>query len=84
MAAGSFEVIGGANLGFAITLPTSVTLSSSANSMTVDTWTSSPVTFGILGSDGKASIFVGATLHVEANQPTGAYSGKFDIGVQYE
>ncbi len=84
VAAGSFEVVGGANLGFAITLPTSVTLSSGAYNMTVDGFKSSPATPGILAGDGKTSIFVGATLHVGANQPTGAYSGKFDFSVQYE
>ncbi len=84
VAAVSFEVVGGANLGYAITLPTSVTLSSSASSMTVDGFKSSPAAAGVLAGDGKASIFVGATLHVAANQPFGVYSGKFAIGVQYE
>ena len=84
VSASSFEVVGGANLGYAITLPTSVTLSSGAYNMTVDGFKSSPPTSGILAGDGKASIFVGATLHVGPNQPTGAYSGNFDISFQYE
>ena len=84
VSAGSFEIVGGANLGFAIALPTSVTLSSSASSMTVDGFKSRPAAAGVLAGDGKASIFVGATLHVAANQPFGVYSGNFAIGVQYE
>ena len=84
VSASSFEVVGEANLSFAITLPTSVTLSSGTNNMTVDGFTSSPVTPGILAGDGKASIFVGATLHVGPNQPFDVYSGSFIINIDYE
>ncbi len=84
VAAGSFEVIGGANQGFAITLPTSVKLSSGANNMSVDDFKSSPATSGILAGDGNASIFVGATLHVGPNQPFDIYSGSFIINIDYE
>ena len=84
VAAGSFEVIGGANLGFAITLPTSVKLSSGAHNMTVDSFKSSPAASAVLASDGKASIFVGATLHVGPDQPFDAYSGSFIINISYE
>lgn len=84
VAAGSFEVVGGANLGYAITLPTSVTLSSSSSSMTVDGFKSSPAAAGVLAGDGKASIFVGATLHVGPNQPFDVYSGSLIINIDYE
>ncbi len=84
VAAGSFEVVGGANLGFSITLPTSVTLSSGASSMTVDGFKSSPAAAGVLAGNGKASIFVGATLHVGPNQPLDVYSGSIIINIDYE
>jgi hypothetical protein len=84
VAAGSFEVIGGANQVFAITLPTSVKLSSGAHNMTVDSFKSSPAASAVLASDGKASIFVGATLHVGPKQPFDVYNGSFIIYIDYE
>lgn len=70
---------------FTITIPSGAeTVDDGANSMTVDGFTSSPETSGTFFGDGTATVFIGATLHVAANQPAGAYSGSFDIGVQYE
>ena len=70
---------------FTITLPSgSQTITASANSMIVDNFTSNLATPGVLSSDGKATIFVGATLHVGANQPLDTYRSTFMISVEYE
>ena len=66
--AASFGIAGMGNYAFAITLPsTAVTLSSTTNSMTADTFTSTPSGTGVL-SGGSATLAVGATLHLSATQ----------------
>jgi hypothetical protein len=65
-----------------ITLPGSVTLSSGANQMTVNSFTSSPSGTGIM-SGGSLTIKVGATLTVGANQPKGNYSGSIPVTINY-
>ncbi len=81
--AASFEVKGLRNTPFTIILPAIVTLNSGADSMTLDSFTSNPSGSGILGSSGKLSVTVGATLHVGVNQPAGNYTGIFDVIVNY-
>lgn len=84
-----FETTGFANAVYAITLPSgnSVKISNggtgSANEMFVNTFLSSPSENGILGTDGKQSFNVGATLIVKADQATGVYTGTFDAKVNY-
>lgn len=69
---------------YAITLPGSaVTITSGGNDMTVDTFTSSPNATGALDGGGTQTLYVGATLHVAANQPNGQYSGTFSVTVTY-
>lgn len=77
-----FAVAGKKNTAFTITLPGSITLDSGGNSMTLNTFTSNPAV-GLLDSAGAATITVGATLQVGANQATGSYTGLFDITVNY-
>jgi hypothetical protein len=81
--ASSFAVTGDAGDTYAITLPTSTTIASGANSMTVDTFTSAPDTTGTLSGGGTDTVLVGATLHVGANQVAGDYIGTFDLIVVY-
>jgi hypothetical protein len=82
--AASFTVTGQANYTYAITLPSSVTLTDGAsNNMTVDTFTSNPATTGTIGSGGSQTIAVGATLNVTASQAAGTYTGTFDVSVDY-
>lgn len=80
-----FETSGAANQAYAITLPATATLTSSSNTMIVDTFTSNPTiaSGGTLSVDGKQDIYVGATLNVGASQPAGNYTGTFDITVAY-
>lgn len=84
-AAAQFVVSGDANLSYAISLPGNgvVVLTSGANSMAVNNFTSSPSLTGTLGGGGSQTLFVGATLSVGGNQATGSYSGAFDVTVNY-
>lgn len=81
--AASFEVKGKPNTPFTIILPGSVTLNSGTDTLTLGSFASSPSGTGLLGSSGKTNVLVGATLQVGANQAAGAYSGIFDIIVNY-
>ncbi len=83
--AASFTVTGLAAATYSITLPAAaLTINSGANSMTVDTWTSSPTPTGTL-TGGTETLTVGATLNVGASQAAGTYiSGTpFDVTVNY-
>lgn len=82
-AAAQFAVSGDANLTYVISLPAAGTLVNGANSMAVNTFTSSPSPTGTLGAGGTQTLFVGATLTVGSNQASGSYSGAFDVTVNY-
>ena len=81
-AAASFDVTGASGQAYSITLPSSATLTSGGNTMTVDTFTDdaggTPTLAG--GSD---TFNVGATLNVGATQASGTYSGTFSVTVNY-
>ena len=80
----SFEIIGDPSSTYLITLPVSVTLSSSnGESMKVDQFTSLPSQTGQLDGGGRATLFVGGTLNVNANQLFGNYSGVMSVTVEY-
>ena len=87
-AAASFLVSGEANYTYDIFLPTTpLTITSGANSMTVDQFTSNPVLTGTLsaGTPGTQQLDVGATLNVSAGQASGTYVSPtpFDVTVNY-
>ena len=82
----SFDVAGQANYTYAITLPAAaITISSGANTMSVDAFTSTPTATGTLSGLGAQTVTVGATLNVGASQASGLYiSGTpFDVTVNY-
>lgn len=80
-----FVVSGNPNVTYAITLPADgvVSLASGANTMTLNTFTSSPGGTGTLSGAGTQTLSVGATLAVGSNQAVGSYSGSFDVTVIY-
>jgi len=83
--AASFTVTGAANYTFSISLPaSSITLKSGANSLTVSTFLSTPTPTGTL-TGGTATLNVGATLNVPANQAAGVYTTDtpFTVTVNY-
>jgi len=81
----AFTVSGQAGGLYTVTLPVAaVTLSSGANSMTVDTFTSNPSgTAGVIAGGGTQALAVGGTLHVGATQASGTYTGTFTVSVAY-
>jgi hypothetical protein len=86
VAAGAFNVTGAANYTYAITLPAvATTITSGGNTMTVDTWTSTPSGTGTLSAGGSQALTVGATLNVAGSQAAGTYvSGTpFTVTVNY-
>ncbi|SHN28939.1 DUF4402 domain-containing protein [Chitinophaga sp. CF418] len=82
--AASFTVNGTSGYTYAITLPSSVTITSGSNTMTVNTFTSDPNGAGTL-TGGSETLNVGATLNVTAAQPAGTYvsATPFNVTVNY-
>jgi hypothetical protein len=81
-AAASFDVTGGANLTFDITFPTaSFDLVSGSDKMTASTLTDSEGGASTLDGTGKKTFTVGATLTVDASQPSGTYTNTADFKV---
>jgi len=83
VSAASFRVSGEPNTAYSITLPVACTLSRAGNSMTVDGFASNPDGSGNLGPLGAQTVLLGATLHLSASQPSGAYAGSYAVTVAY-
>lgn len=84
--AAAFLVQGDANATYSISLPaTPSAMAGGAPAMTVDTFISSPPAAGggTLSGTGSQTLLVGATLHVNAAQSPGTYSGTFSVTVAY-
>lgn len=80
--AAAFAVTGTGSAAYSITLPTSVTLSSGTDTMTVDAFSHDAGATPAL-STGADSFNVGATLNVGASQPGGTYAGSYTVSVSY-
>ena len=82
VAAASFTVSGQASYTYAITLPSSCTITdASSHTMTVNGFTSDPATTGALSGSGSQTLNVGATLNVSAAQPAGTYTNASGVQV---
>lgn len=82
--AATFTLSGQPNATYTIALPSSITITADGSTMTVDTFTSNPSGTGQLDTGGSATLRVGATLNVGANQAPGTYAGTFDVTVDYQ
>ena len=85
-AAAAFTVTGDANATYTIQLPGNdfVKLSGSGGDMFINEFTSSPFgAAGQLSAGGSQSLAVGGTLNVASGQPPGAYTGSFNVTVDY-
>ncbi len=85
VSAARFTLTGLSGANYGVVLPSSISISNEnqTESMTVDTFTSSlNDNKGIVGTDDE--FYVGATLNVNADQPSGEYTGVFDVTVNYE
>lgn len=78
--AAQFSVTGEGTSTFSITLPSSITLVSGTNNLTVDNFVSTPSATGTLAA-GAATVKVGATLNVPASAPAGTYTNTTDLTV---
>ncbi len=80
-----FEIRGEPNAQFIITLPPEHAMTSKDGGTTarVIDFTSSPSKTGALGPDGRATVFVGATLRLRPGQPGGGYRGPLDLFADY-
>lgn len=86
VAAAAFTVSGAVGYTYVITLPAAATtITSGANNMTVDTWTSTPSGTGTIGAGGTQTLTVGATLNVAGSQAAGTYTSAtpFTVTVNY-
>ncbi|NSW93941.1 MAG: DUF4402 domain-containing protein [Bacteroidales bacterium] len=78
-----FRVDGETGRTYSISLPaTDVLISNGTDQMEVNTFTSDPTPTGSIVA-GTSTLYVGATLNVDANQASGAYTGTFDVTVNY-
>jgi len=82
--AASFTVNGSGSYTYAISLPSTLTITSGADSMIVNDFTSTPSSTGTLSS-GTQIINVGATLNLVASQAEGTYTSAtpFAVTVNY-
>ena len=84
--AGNFDVTGQGTLAYDITLPAAaITLNTtpvSANTMTVDTFTTPVASLSLLA--GAGTFDVGATLHIGIGQAAADYTGTYDVTVNYQ
>lgn len=81
--AASYSVTGDSTATYAITLPTgTATITSGVNTMSVATFTSAPSATGTLTA-GAQTLTVGGTLSVAISQVAGAYTGTYDVTVEY-
>jgi hypothetical protein len=83
VSAALFSVTGEPSTAYSISLPSSISITNGAQSMTVNAFTSNPTPGGVLSAGGSQSLQVGATLAVATNQAIGNYSGTFSVTVAY-
>lgn len=81
VSAASFTVSGQGSYTYAITLPSSATLTSLGHTMTITSFTSSPSATGLLAPGGTQTLTVGGTLNVAAAQSAGTYTNATAVPV---
>ena len=74
-----FMVRGKPNSRFAILLPDKIRLSGKGGEVVLRKLTSSPDHYGRIGPSGGATVYVGATLKLSRDQPTGEFRGSFGV-----
>jgi len=85
VSAASFLLTGNAGASFHLFLPSKLTLSSNTDTLRVKKFTSNlSANHGVLGSDGRLTITVGATLQIDRAQPPGLYTGILEVNVNFE
>ncbi len=80
--AASFAVTGEGAYTYAVTLPSTATITSGANTMAVGTFVSNPSGTGTLTA-GAQTLLVGGTLTVASGQAPGTYTGSYNVSTDY-
>lgn len=84
--AAAFTVSGDASATYAITLPSSATITHTTDAtktMSVGSFGSNPSGTGTLSAGGSQALAVGGTLTVGSAQTVGSYTGTFNVSVEY-
>ena len=81
--AGVFSVTGPNNQPITVSLPSSATVTSSTNSMTISNFTSDKSGSQTLDNTGALTINIGGDLAVTEGQATGDYTGSYTITITY-
>ncbi len=76
---GRFKLVGDNGTAYTCSLPASIQLSNGGNSMTLDSFTTSPALTGTIGASGEVYFDVGATLHLAPGQVVADYSGNLTM-----
>ncbi len=80
----TFDLEGESGNDVSITLPASTTISNGTQTMVVDNFVSNPDDANPVTLGGTPTVLsVGATLNVAANQASGAYTGTFNVRIDY-
>ena len=82
-----FNITGAANSSYSVTLPSdgTITISNGNQAMSVTGFSAAPASgVATLNGDGVGAFKVGGKLDVPANQPSGEYTGMFDVIVTYQ
>jgi hypothetical protein len=81
----SFEITGDKGVAVTLTLPAAITVNGPTGTMTIDALThdcADPCLIPNSGG-GKLTVNIGGTLHVGSGQPSGSYTGNFDLTADY-
>ena len=84
--AGEFTITGIGSRQVSITLPSSTTLTNGTQTMNVDSFSSNPsnsFTLSGTGTGKTQTVKTGATLHINAHQRAGNYTGTYPVIVSY-
>ncbi len=76
---GRFKLLGDDGTAYTCSFPASIQLSNGGNTITMDSFTTSPALTGTIGGSGQVLIYVGATLHLAPGQAAAAYSGNLTL-----
>jgi hypothetical protein len=85
----AYNVSGAINTTYGITLPSTITVTSGAANMTINSLLARTASAGVngltgtLSASGTDNFTIGGTLNVAAGQVTGIYTGTFDVTVAY-
>ena len=82
-AAAQFSVSAQSGYTYAVTLPSSATLSSGTNTVTVNAFTTGSSLSSLTATGSAQTYTVGATLNVPANAAAGTYTGTFTVTAAY-